>query len=116
MPGAQNALHLYISPLLTKVWAESSECGVEADWSFPQHFSSVPLYLSLYSAPRGARPIGSRPRAEPVLLKLLTVINGLGWGFEGVPYGCLLISFKWNQSAALERGKKCGFKNGFSAL
>lgn len=41
-----------------------------------------------------------------MLPKLLTVINGLGWGFEGVPYGCLLISFKWNQSAALERGEK----------
>lgn len=39
--------------------------------------------------------------------KLLIIINGLGWGFAGVPSGRLLISLKWNQTPALEReGKK----------
>lgn len=62
------------------------------------------IRASLSRVPRGVRGLRkSRPRAERASRKLLTIINGRGWGVKGVPYGCLLITFKWNQTQASER-------------
>lgn len=45
-----------------------------------------------------ARPSTAETRVEPAPPKLLAVTDGQAQGSDGVPYGCLLITLKWNQT------------------
>lgn len=94
------------------VWVEAAG-GALGTSAFLQSCSPEPLAIDARGCQawggraavdaRGARPGEAEP--APVPFMLLTVINSLGWGLRGGPYGCLLISFKWN-TVQPWRGKK----------
>lgn len=60
----------------------------------PSALPSVLLSLSV-EAP-GLPGLWKQTQSRAVLSKLLPAMNSLGWGFEGVPYGCLLTSLRWD--------------------
>lgn len=60
----------------------------------PSALPSVLLSLSV-EAP-GLPGLWKQTQSRAVLSKLLPGMNSLGWGFEGVPYGCLLTSLRWD--------------------